>query len=95
MHTWKNGDRYEGEWNMALKHGTGTDIFITGDSYTGEYKDGKPHGKGQHTWSNGAIYVGDFKDGLKHGKGKWRSGRGPQSNSYEGDYVDDRKSGYG
>jgi hypothetical protein len=31
---------------MALKHGTGTDIFITGDSYTGEYKDGKPDGKG-------------------------------------------------
>lgn len=32
---------------------------------------------------------------MKHGKGKWRSGRGPQCNSYEGDYVDDRKCGFG
>lgn len=62
---------------MALKHGTGTDIFITGDSYTGEYNDGKPHGKGQYTWTNGALYVGEFKEGMKFGKGKWRSGRGP------------------
>ena len=46
MHTWKNGDRYEGEWKQCLKHGQGTDIFANGDIYTGEYKDGKPDGKG-------------------------------------------------
>jgi len=39
-------DRYEGEWKMCLKHGTGTDMFSNGDSYTGEYYDGKPEGKG-------------------------------------------------
>ena len=54
MHTWPNGDRYEGEWNMGLKHGTGSDKFAgTGDTYTGEYSDGQPSGKGQYTWPNG------------------------------------------
>jgi hypothetical protein len=32
---------------------------------------------------------------LKHGKGRWKSGKGPQCNQYEGDYVADKKQGYG
>lgn len=32
---------------------------------------------------------------MKEGKGKWRSARGPQCNSYEGDYHADKKHGYG
>ena len=32
---------------------------------------------------------------MKQGKGKWRSAKGPLSNSYEGDYQNDRKQGYG
>ena len=39
--------------------------------------------------------MGEFKNGLKHGKGKWRSAKGPQSNTYEGDYTNDKKHGYG
>jgi hypothetical protein len=32
---------------------------------------------------------------MKHGKGKWRSDRGPLCNSYEGDFKEDRKCGFG
>lgn len=35
--TWSNGDKYEGEWSLSLKHGKGVDYFINGDNYKGEY----------------------------------------------------------
>lgn len=38
---------------MCLKHGNGTDTFVTGETYTGEYVDGKPHGKGEYRWASG------------------------------------------
>ena len=50
---------------MCLKHGQGTDTFITGDIYNGEYKDGKPHGKGEYSWKNGSYYIGEFEKGVK------------------------------
>ena len=46
MHTWSNGDKYEGEWKACLKFGKGTDFFANGDRYIGEYKNGKPDGYG-------------------------------------------------
>ena len=40
--------------------------------------------------------MGEFRQGLKHGKGRWKSAKGPQpSNQYEGDYLNDKKHGYG
>jgi hypothetical protein len=39
--------------------------------------------------------VGDFMQGVKHGKGKWKKTDGPSSTSYEGEYVLDKKQGYG
>jgi hypothetical protein len=38
---------------MCLKHGNGTDTFVTGETYTGEYVDGKPLGKGEYRWASG------------------------------------------
>ena len=39
--------------------------------------------------------MGEFKDGLKHGRGKWKSSKNPQSNSYDGDYLNDKREGEG
>jgi len=40
--------------------------------------------------------VGEFRNGLKHGKGRWKSGAGvPNVNQYEGDYLNDKKHGFG
>lgn len=46
MHTWINGDRYEGEFKDCLKHGFGTERFANGDIYVGSYLQGKPEGYG-------------------------------------------------
>ena len=46
-------------------------------------------------WANGSTYIGDFKNGLKHGKGRWQKGEGKQISVYEGDYVNDKKEGFG
>jgi hypothetical protein len=98
--TWSNGDKYEGEWNMSLKNGKGTDYFYNGDNYRGDYLHGKPDGFGVYTWANGSMYEGNFKNGLKFGKGSWRKGiennnPGMPTNTYKGEYVDDKKYGYG
>jgi hypothetical protein len=39
--------------------------------------------------------VGQFVDGLKHGWGKWRKAKESNSNAYEGQYVQDKKQGFG
>jgi hypothetical protein len=39
--------------------------------------------------------MGDFLDGLKHGKGKWTKGDFKAQSTYEGEYVMDKKDGYG
>lgn len=35
--TFRNGDKYVGEWNMGLMHGKGTYNAILGDCYSGEF----------------------------------------------------------
>ena len=96
IHIWKNGDRYEGEWQNSLKHGKGNDIFASGDTYLGQYYKGKPFGNGTYTWINGNQYTGQFKNGLKHGRGKWiKSTTKVNSNKYDGEYFMDKKHGYG
>jgi len=59
-----------------------------------------PNGFGQYKWANQTSYQGEFKDGLKHGKGKWvrrlvNDHLGKRCNQYEGDYLMDRKHGWG
>jgi hypothetical protein len=51
-----------------------------------------------YTWANGSVYEGLFKNGLKCGKGKWKKAAetlGGPANSYTGEYIDDKKTGYG
>jgi hypothetical protein len=35
--TWTNGDKYEGEWKMGVRHGQGTFTFGEGDSKGQKY----------------------------------------------------------
>lgn len=109
VHIWANGncvrsvgDRYEGEWKECLKHGNGTDSFSNGDVYIGQYRYGrlrvivgKPCGYGQYTWKNGSTFVGEFLNGLKNGFGKYRKTKANRTNMYEGEYLKDKKEGFG
>lgn len=56
---------------------------------------GKPYGLGQYIWKNGSTYSGEFKNGLKHGQGKWRKNKDHEAHQYDGQYIDDKKEGYG
>jgi hypothetical protein len=59
-------------------------------SYQGGCAEGKAEGQG--TAKGSAMYVGGFHLGKKHGRGvkTW-----PWGDRYEGDFVDDRKEGWG
>lgn len=71
-------------------------MFSNGDRYNGNYEDGKPSGLGVYIWKSGSIYEGEFKEGLKHGKGVWRKHKDDiNSNRYEGEYLFDKKHGFG
>lgn len=110
VHIWVNGkantkvgDRYEGEWKNCLKHGNGTDIFANGDVYIGQYRlgkvvrnsEGKACGYGQYMWRGGSTYTGQFEHGLKNGFGKYRKSKDASTNMYEGEYLKDKKHGFG
>jgi hypothetical protein len=97
VHTWPNGDKYEGEWKANLRHGSGSDFFHNGDTYVGQYEHGMQEGQGQYKWANGTIYVGSFSQGLKHGKGKWKkvSATKGRQTTFDGEYFQDKKQGEG
>jgi hypothetical protein len=59
-------------------------------SYSGGCRDGLADGYGQARGM--AIYTGEYRAGRKHGKGikRW-----PWGEQYEGDFVEDRKQGFG
>lgn len=64
--TYRNGDRYEGDFVQGKKVGQGTYTFKNGDYYTGTFKNDKWNGSGKYyfvatnsfvegTWANGAL----------------------------------------
>lgn len=59
--------------------------------YIGNYVNGKPEEYGEYYWGNGSLFKGYFKNGLRHGFGTWK--KADNSDSYEGEYVNDKKCG--
>lgn len=53
-----------------------------------------------YRYANGDVYEGYFKEGKKHGhgvlkRGKITSGAPPEASVYIGEWVNDKKNGYG
>ena len=46
-----------------------------------------------YIWNDGSKYEGDFKQGLRSGHGIWISSDG--MDEYKGQYLLDKKCGYG
>jgi hypothetical protein len=68
-----------------------------GATYMGEWKDGKPNGHGTAIYGTNINfpdmrYVGEFKNGLSHGYGVMA---GPDGADYEGEWLNDKRSGQG
>jgi len=92
QYTYKNGDRYDGDWVDDKCHGHGVYYFASGNRYDGDWVDGKRHGHGVFYYANGDRYDGDYVDDKCHGHGVYYHANG---NRYDGDYVDDKRHGHG
>ena len=61
--------------------------------YIGEFKDGVFHGKGEYKCKGNYSYKGEWKKSHFHGKGKFINEK--KNETYEGDFVNDKRHGYG
>jgi len=93
---YKNGDRWEGEWeNNKEQNGFGTIQKKNDEVYYGSVENGLYHGKGKLTYEKRSridFYEGDWVNGKKTGSGimQFRN-----EESYEGEWLDDQYHGYG
>lgn len=103
-----NGDVYEGEMKTdgakRLKHGQGKYTYANGDIYDGEWVENEKNGLGKFMYAHGAIeegrwvandqiafYIYETKKGDFSGKGTIQD----DSGTYEGDFIEGKKHGYG
>ena len=88
---YKNGSRYEGEYN-----GNGIYYYehepFKGNIYDGGWKNDKQDGKGIFYFNDGDVYEGDWKNGGQRGKGIYHYNNGDR---YEGDFKNRTMDGKG
>lgn len=100
---YKNGDKYEGDWEEDLRSGLGIYYsYVNGlykIRYSGEWRSDRPHGRGVLYTDKGEPYEGDFVDGLRHGQGRQVYGGRPLDgfggDTYEGEWFEDKRQGRG
>lgn len=91
---YREGDKYEGEWEDGLRHGQGEYFSkASGAKYEGEYQNDVKHGRGKYTYPNGDVYNGEWNEGKRHGKGLYRNKE--TGGVYEGEWVNGVKHGEG
>jgi hypothetical protein len=99
-YTYKNGNRYEGEWSTNQRHGWGRMEYFTRTSvldsrvetYVGDWVRGVKTGKGCYVWSNGDRYEGEFNEGVREGRGTLFAATG---DIYTGEWADNELNGFG
>ncbi|KAF4711357.1 hypothetical protein FOZ63_028272, partial [Perkinsus olseni] len=94
---YSDGSKYIGDIVDGQREGEGRWEY-PGGYYQGMWLKNEPHGEGVQTWADGRIYVGTFKEGKFHGAGRmeWHvAGHRGGPMVYHGQYVEDRKEGYG
>ncbi|GBG82659.1 hypothetical protein CBR_g35025 [Chara braunii] len=92
VHTYTNGDRYEGEFYQGKCSGCGVYYFAMSGRYEGEWVDGKYDGNGVETWSRGSRYRGQYRQGLRDGYGVYRFYTG---DVYAGEWSKGQSHGIG
>ena len=65
VYTWKDGRRYEGQYERDRKHGMGVYMWADGRKYEGMWMNGKQHGEGKY-WAKGDQ---------KPRQGRWQEGK--------------------
>ena len=95
---WRNGDKYNGEWENDKITGFGKCNFGKESpyvSYEGYWKEGKAFGKGILEWKDWEKYEGEWENGNRNGFGKNTFGKESLCVSYEGCWKADKKHGKG
>eukprot|EP00271_Cylindrocystis_brebissonii_P010887 TRINITY_DN27340_c0_g1_i1.p1 TRINITY_DN27340_c0_g1~~TRINITY_DN27340_c0_g1_i1.p1 ORF type:complete len:721 (+),score=74.25 TRINITY_DN27340_c0_g1_i1:463-2625(+) len=72
VHTYANGDRYEGEFFQGKCSGSGVYSFSQTGRYEGDWVEGRYDGYGVETWARGSKYRGQYRQGLREGYGIYR-----------------------
>ena len=54
-YTYKNGNKYGGEWKDGKESGQGTDTWSSGYRHVGELKDGAALGQDTFIWADGGV----------------------------------------
>ena len=96
-----DGTKYVGTFKDGFMYGLGTMIWPNGNTYVGEFKNDERNGEGTHRVYEVVEgiktlvkeYIGNWENDKKSGKGtmNW-----PQDgNTYEGDWKDNNRHGYG
>ncbi|CAD8091168.1 unnamed protein product [Paramecium primaurelia] len=91
--TFKNGNKYEGEFHNGMLHGEGTFTWASGVIYKGEFTYNKIEGQGTYYWPEGSTYTGIVVNGLRHGQGKFVTA--DKSAVYEGQWENGLRHGFG
>ncbi len=65
VYTWKDGRRYEGEYQHDKKHGHGIYTWADGRKYDGPWAHGKLHGKGKYILPDGTMRIGLWDNGKR------------------------------
>lgn len=84
---------YTGNFVNGKYHGKGILTFRNGKRYEGDFVNGQQTGKGIYIYSNGDRYEGDVNCGKHTGIGIyiWKD----SGSVYEGEWMDDKRTGYG
>jgi hypothetical protein len=61
-YTFKNGNKYVGEWKDGKRNGQGTNTWPGGEKYIGEWKDNNMNGQGTYTYADDRIKRGIWKN---------------------------------
>ena len=74
IRTYKNGDRYLGQWDpdSNTREGQGVEVYINNSIYEGYWIDDLYNGHGRMIYPDGEIYEGEWLDGNKHGQGTYQ-----------------------
>ena len=91
-YTWKNGNKYIGQFRNGDFSGQGSHTWPDGKEYIGQFRNDTFNGQGTLTTPSGTKYEGQWKDDKKNGQGTstWSDGR-----KYVGQWKDDEKNGLG
>ena len=89
----ESGERYEGDFRMSRRHGTGVQYYPDGKmKYKGDFQADQRAGYGAYYFPNGDKYVGLFQNNLPNGKGTYYYADGDR---FVGIYVNGKRNGQG